>query len=34
VFGALPDIGFYRITAQAQGGSADAVTILQSTYRR
>jgi type IV pilus assembly protein PilX len=33
-FGALPDVGFYRITAQAQGGSADAVTILQSTYRR
>jgi type IV pilus assembly protein PilX len=34
VFGALPDIGFYRVTAQAQGGTADAVTILQSTYRR
>ena len=33
-FGPLPDVGFYRITAQAQGGSADAVTILQSTYRR
>lgn len=33
-FGALPDIGFYRITAQGVGGSADAVTILQSTYRR
>jgi type IV pilus assembly protein PilX len=33
-FGALPDVGFYRITAQAQGGSADAVTILQTTYRR
>lgn len=33
-FGALPDIGFYRITAQAQGGSADAITILQTTYRR
>ncbi len=33
-FGALPDIGFYRITAQGQGGSADAITILQSTYRR
>lgn len=33
-FGPLPDIGFYRITAQAQGGSADAVTILQTTYRR
>jgi type IV pilus assembly protein PilX len=33
-FGALPDVGFYRITAQAQGGTADAVTILQSTYRR
>ncbi len=34
VFGELPDIGFYRITAQGQGGSADAITILQTTYRR
>jgi len=34
VFGALPDIGFYRVTAQAQGGTPDAITILQSTYRR
>jgi type IV pilus assembly protein PilX len=33
-FGPLPDIGFYRITAQAQGGSADAIAILQTTYRR
>jgi type IV pilus assembly protein PilX len=33
-FGPLPDIGFYRITAQAQGGSADAVVILQTHYRR
>jgi type IV pilus assembly protein PilX len=33
-FGPLPDIGFYRVTAQAVGGSADAVTILQTTYRR
>ena len=33
-FGPLPDIGFYRITAQAQGGTADAVTILQTHYRR
>ncbi len=33
-FGPLPDIGFYRITAQGQGGTADAIAILQSTYRR
>jgi type IV pilus assembly protein PilX len=33
-FAALPDVGFYRITAQAQGGSAEAITILQTTYRR
>jgi type IV pilus assembly protein PilX len=33
-FGPLPDVGFYRITAQAVGGTADAVTILQTTYRR
>lgn len=33
-FGPLPDIGFYRVTAQAVGGSAEAVSILQTTYRR
>ena len=33
-FGPLPDVGFYRITAQGQGGTAEAVTILQTTYRR
>lgn len=33
-FGPLPDIGFYRVTAQGVGGSADAIAILQTTYRR
>lgn len=33
-FGALPDVGFYRVTARAVGGSTDAVSILQATYRR
>jgi type IV pilus assembly protein PilX len=33
-FGPLPDVGFFRVTAQAVGGTADAVTILQTTYRR
>ncbi|MBN1238036.1 MAG: hypothetical protein JXB36_06015 [Gammaproteobacteria bacterium] len=33
-FGALPDVGFYRITARGVGGTADAVSILQTTYRR
>lgn len=33
-FGALPDVGFYRVTARAVGGSNDAVSILQITYRR
>ena len=33
-FGPLPDIGFYRVTAQGIGGTADAVSILQTTYRR
>ena len=33
-FGPLPDVGFYRVTAQAVGGTADAVAILQTTYRR
>jgi type IV pilus assembly protein PilX len=33
-FGPLPDVAFYRVTAQAVGGTQDAVSILQSTYRR
>jgi len=33
-FGPLPDVGFYRVTAQAVGGTTDAVAILQTTYRR
>jgi type IV pilus assembly protein PilX len=33
-FGPLPDVGFYRVTAQAVGGTADAVSVLQTTYRR
>jgi type IV pilus assembly protein PilX len=33
-FGALPDVGFYRVTAYAVGGTTDAVSIIQSTYRR
>lgn len=33
-FGALPDVGFYRVTARGVGGSTDAVSILQTTYRR
>jgi type IV pilus assembly protein PilX len=33
-FGALPDVGFYRVTARAVGGTQDAVSILQTTYRR
>jgi type IV pilus assembly protein PilX len=33
-FGALPDTGFYRVTARSLGGVTDAVVILQSTYRR
>jgi type IV pilus assembly protein PilX len=33
-FGALPDVGVYRVTARAVGGSTDAVAILQTTYRR
>ena len=33
-FGPLPDIGFYRVTAQGVGGTSDAVSILQTTYRR
>jgi type IV pilus assembly protein PilX len=33
-FGALPETGFYRVTARAVGGTTDAVSILQVTYRR
>jgi type IV pilus assembly protein PilX len=33
-FGALPEVGFYRVTARAVGGTTDAVSILQTTYRR
>lgn len=33
-FGALPEVGFYRVTARGVGGTADAVVILQTTYRR
>lgn len=33
-FGALPEVGFYRVTARGVGGSAEAVSIIQSTYRR
>lgn len=30
----IPDITYYRVTARATGGSATAVVVLQSTYRR
>lgn len=33
-FGPLPEIGFYRVTARAVGGTTDAVSVLQTTYRR
>ncbi|HUF71502.1 MAG TPA: PilX N-terminal domain-containing pilus assembly protein [Gammaproteobacteria bacterium] len=33
-FGALPEVGFYRVTARAVGGTTDAVSVLQITYRR
>lgn len=33
-FGPLPDVGVYRVTSRATGGTPDAVVILQSTYRR
>jgi len=33
-FGALPEVGFYRVTAYGTGGTEDAVVILQTTYRR
>jgi type IV pilus assembly protein PilX len=32
--GGVSDSGFFRITARAVGGSAEAVAILQTTYRR
>jgi type IV pilus assembly protein PilX len=33
-FGALPEVAFYRVTARAVGGTVDAVSVLQVTYRR
>jgi len=33
-FGPLPDVGFYRVTARGFGGTTDAVSILQTVYRR
>ncbi|WP_018954728.1 pilus assembly PilX family protein [Thioalkalivibrio sulfidiphilus] len=33
-FGALPEVGVYRVTARGVGGTADAVVILQTTFRR
>lgn len=33
-FGALPEVSFYRVTARAVGGTTDAVSVLQITYRR
>jgi type IV pilus assembly protein PilX len=33
-FGALPEVGFYRVTARGVGGTTDAVSLLQITYRR
>jgi type IV pilus assembly protein PilX len=33
-FGALPEVGFYRVTARAVGGTTDAVSLLQIAYRR
>lgn len=33
-FTALKELKSYRVTARAQGGTTDAVVILQSTYRR
>ncbi len=30
----VPDITYYRVTARGLGGSATAVVVLQSTYRR
>ncbi len=33
-FAPLPDAGLFRVTARGVGGTADAVTVLQTTYRR
>lgn len=33
-FAPLPDVGYFRVTAQGVGGTADAIAILQTTYRR
>lgn len=33
-FAPLLDVGYFRVTARGVGGTADAVTILQTTYRR
>lgn len=33
-FNALKELKSYRVTTRAQGGTTDAVVILQSTYRR
>lgn len=33
-FGALPEVGLYRITARGVGASLDTVVFLQSYYRR
>lgn len=33
-FGALPEVGVYRVTARGVGGTVDAVVILQTTFRR
>ena len=33
-FAPLPDVGYFRVTAQGAGGTTDAIAILQTTYRR
>lgn len=33
-FAPLPDVGYFRVTARGVGGTAEAITILQTTYRR
>ncbi len=33
-FGPLSEVGVYRITARGVGGTEDAVSILQTTFRR
>ncbi len=33
-FGPLSEVGVYRVTARGVGGSEDAVSILQTTFRR